>query len=290
MSQSPEALHIIPGYTCNLSCTHCATLSGPAAKGRLSQQEVSSIKKYISDYQPQLIQFTGGEPTLFPEIINDIIREHLEDGKAQIKITTNGWFTGSMASIQSTLSKILKIDFLQLSWDKFHGSPLERQNIVRLKEYCLEKNITFNISICISDPKDLIEAEKITGDLDLDIKYQRVSQAGRAKRNNITYQFKNFEESVLEKSCPGKNVMSYIPGKGWSTCCSNLTFNLDRPQGLVTHASAEEHLASSFYQETHSMNFGEIIRNRKMSNLNFTPNDSMVCNLCEKIYSAEMSV
>ena len=225
-----EMLHIMPGDYCNLSCSHCGTLSGPKGTMVLGTEELVQIDRAIREYLPEKLLFTGGEPTFFIETINKIIDFYPSGVDFEVQFTTNGHYAKSFEEIEKYLGAAKKLNEVQISYDKFHGSRLNIDDLKRIKEWCSKKDIKVNISMCISSPLELIEAQKTAEESNIKLSYQPVEGSGRAKEMKREYKYFHFEEEVKSKSCPNAGSISYICGKGFSICCSSLMFNMDNTE------------------------------------------------------------
>lgn len=283
---SMEILHVMPGYLCNLSCSHCVNDSGPRQTTRLSQIEIAKAKEVIKTHSPRRLIFTGGEPTLHIDLVNELLLSHPNIESANILLTTNGWFSKSPELLRNTIEKLLKVSGLQLSYDTFHGSKLSIDDVVRLKTFCLEREIQFNISICISSPLELIEANKIQRAIGAQVIFQKVEASGRAKTSGGSYKYLSFQASVFDLKCPNLGSITCIPQKGFSVCCSNLIFNRLKTDNFA-HPTLEEHTSSDFYKEICSKTFGQMLESRGLASEHFDPEFSAPCRMCEYIHAGD---
>lgn len=142
-------------------------------------------------------------------------------------------------------------------------------------------DITFNVSYCINDPMDLIEINNIKSLFDVEVIFERVTNSGRAKQTKSGFNFPLFDEAVLTKKCPNVQAITYIQGKGYTHCCSNLSFN--NKETHFTKNTLSNYLASEFYNLSSNYSFGDLIKKYNIQNIELENNDSMECNLCEKV-------
>lgn len=130
-----QMIHVMPGYKCNLYCTHCGNNSGPNASDALNTDELNSLSRCMSLHSPRKLLFTGGEPTLYIDIINQIISAHADKDNLIVQITSNGWYAkGGRKLILKVLQKIEQLNHLQLSYDVFHGSLLNFEDIKMISQ------------------------------------------------------------------------------------------------------------------------------------------------------------
>lgn len=279
-----NSINIILGYACNYRCKHCITSSGPDQKNsRVSDEEIQTLCQTIRDHQPRVLLFTGGEPTLFPEIINTIVKAHPTRETAKIMITTNGWYGKSESDIEKTLCQINELNAVQMSFDIFHGNESKISYVKNIADYCRKQNIEFTVTMCLSNPMDLVKAKPILKDLNVPVTFQPVITAGRAVQNELQFRYFSFEEEALEKRCPSGSAV-YIPQKGFSNCCSSLVYG-EKPFKGAIHSTLNEHANSSFYKDISSLTMRELAEKKNVDITNLPPNLSHVCHLCEYIHS-----
>lgn len=278
-----EILHIMPGYTCNLSCAHCVNESGPKRNESLLEEEILELKTTIAKLAPKRLVFTGGEPTLYISSINELIESHNFIDTLDVFITTNGWFAKNLESATKVLNSFKKITHLQLSYDLFHGSKLKIEDIKLLKNILHDLGIVFNISVCISSPSELMLANEIQLKTETTVIFQKIDASGRALKNNVEFKYPVFDPEVLEKQCPNLGQFSYISGKGFSTCCSNLIFNSNCPS-FVFSKKLEHYMNGSFFKQISSKTFRQLAIEKNIDISNLSPSYSAPCRLCEYIF------
>lgn len=278
-----EVLHVIPGYLCNLSCSHCVTRSGPQRLSRLTEAELKAVIGAVKRHRPRLLLFTGGEPTLYINDINDIVASHPEPSESGVQITTNGWFARSARATEAVLGRLSRLNRLQLSYDHFHGSPQTMEQAIALASWCRERGVIFNTSVAITSPTDMIFADELQRRTGERVVYTFVEAAGRARERRLEYRFDRFQPEVLEATCPGRGTLTYIAGRGFTLCCANLAFNSDSPD--FVHPTAESHLSSRFFQDMSTKSMGQLLNDAGLEVSKLLPNHSSPCGLCERIHS-----
>ena len=284
-----STIHVMPGLYCNFYCSHCVNESGPKQTLKVTDEEVQSIKESIQEYAPKRLQFTGGEPTFYSKEINSIVASHPSLDECEVHLTTNGWYGDSKEEIKNILSKFNRIDFLLLSYDKFHSSKFKEHRIANIKQYCESNGISFGVSMCITSPIEGIKANEILSKYEADVLLQKVDLSGRARKNNLAYKYPLFEEEVLEKKCPNLGTLSYLPNKGFTFCCGNLVFN-SKDSSQYAHKSPEEHIESDFYKSIQGKTLGELAKEKGIDISNLKSEYSSPCSLCELIWEGEKHV
>lgn len=283
MGSNLKELGINLGYRCNFRCAHCSVLEDPRLK--LSPGEIGLLARTIRRYKFGSLLFVGGEPTLYIDIANSILSKAGDLSGISVRITTNGHFAGTRTKAIKTLSSFLKLDKVQLSYDKYHAQFLPFGNIKNLFEACRTLGMKFNVIAAIENPMEVLLAEELKKSGLFTVAIQKVIPVGRAKINGIRHPFPSFDKKVLRKSCPNHDKVMYFCGRGFSSCCSSLVFNSGH-DGVV-HPSVAAHLKSDFYKTVFSSTFGRFAKDLGVRVAELKPEDSMPCNLCEYLFGLQ---
>lgn len=268
------------GYRCNFRCAHCSVLEDP--RGKLTPGEVALLARTIKRYKFGSLLFVGGEPTLFIDIANDLLRKAGDLSKTSVRITTNGHFASTRENALKTLSSFFKLNKVQLSYDKYHAKFLPFENISNLYEACRVLGKEFNVIAAIESPMDIMLAEELKKAGKFKVAVQKVLPVGRAKINGIHHPMPSFDRGVLRKSCPNRDKIMYFCGRGFSSCCSSMVYN---PGHLgVVHASIGEHRRSRFYRTAILSSFGCTAKRLGVSVSGLGPEHSVPCILCEHLF------
>lgn len=276
---SIDTINIVPGNFCNLRCSHCVNESGPDRNDRLSEAEIHHLISEINLAQPKLILFTGGEPTLHLDLVNQIIKG-LSFLNFEVKITTNGWFSKSDEKLEEILNSFERLNWVQLSYDVYHGSRLSVSDVKRLSKSCISRGIKFNITMCVSEAMDLIKASELSNEIGQDVVYQKVANIGRARKTGTEFKQPRFDRAVLNQRCANLDTISYIHGKGFTFCCGPLVFETNMP---IAHTSIETHMKSQIRRTFENKTFGELLQEAGGSEHELTPAMSHPCSLCHYI-------
>lgn len=90
-------------HACNLHCSYCFAGSGPGDHGR-SFEDVVHLLEVIKDAGgPRPIQFSGGEPTIRPDL-PELIEVAHEKGFEHVQVNTNGLMLAADAGLAARLS------------------------------------------------------------------------------------------------------------------------------------------------------------------------------------------
>lgn len=88
---------LIPGWDCNLRCTHCVVIDKLTKPGVTKNTiDINQFKNFVDDYMKLLsknhltLSFVGGEPLLYTDLINNLVSQmNQSDYKVLYHMTTN---------------------------------------------------------------------------------------------------------------------------------------------------------------------------------------------------------
>lgn len=281
MRSAIRRIGIISGYKCNFKCAHCC--SPDDGSRSLTDKEEAAILSSIRSNNIRSLHFLGGEPSLYIDKTNRLLFKLDNLSRYKIRITTNGHFARSKNAAIAVLSSFLKLDHVQLSYDKFHKNFLPYSNIRNLYRACSALKLRFGIVAAVESPLDLIQLDKLKTIGSINIGIQKVLPIGRAEKTGLFYKHPFFDRSVLSRRCPNRKVVTFLPGKGFSICCATLVFGEN--WRTACHPTLKAHLASRFYNLMTNHSFREIMRISKLPDTSFSPEQSSPCVLCGNIFS-----
>lgn len=123
----PQVLAFITTYRCNFSCDHCSVAAGPERREVLAAGVMQRvIEQAYALPSIRVIVFTGGEPTLYPELIQEGIKLAHEKGFVT-RLVTNAWWAQTAEKAYRFLQdyRAAGLDELNISYDDFHAKYLE---------------------------------------------------------------------------------------------------------------------------------------------------------------------
>ncbi len=276
---SIKFFNIIPGLNCTMACQHCATNSSPTHKNRISDFEKELLIKELNNLKPPNVILTGGEVALYKKDLLDILNSLVFPFKTIL--TTNGFSAKNLKDVDSFCGSIKNLSLIQLSFDRFHGQTLESVLPFLFKNYCFEKKIDFVLVACLSQFSDIDFAVEAKSTYDCDVIFQKIEGSGRAYSTNSEFRYDVFDNSVLSKTCPNIDTLSFIPQKGFSHCCANNIFNNNWKD--VSFYNLDQLYHSSFYIDCKKSNFHQRLRNINFDEKSLSPRMTSPCNLCEFI-------
>ncbi len=122
-------LQIHPSLRCNLSCAHCYSASGPAARTELDAATVCEVISDAAALGYRVVSVSGGEPLMYSGL--EQVLAHAKSLGLHTTVTTNGFFTGP-----ERLNRLRTlVDVLAISLD----GPPEVHNRIRGSERAFER-------------------------------------------------------------------------------------------------------------------------------------------------------
>ncbi|HOJ85645.1 MAG TPA: radical SAM protein [Elusimicrobiales bacterium] len=267
---------ILVGNKCNYKCSHCLFSS--------------NVKDYVDDFSTLISEinlrdvnkllFVGGEPTLYIKEINKILSKIKNLGKKEIIITTNGWFASDISKTEKTLKSFIKLNSVQMSYDRFHMEFSTLKKLKTLYNACLNLKKDFSVILSISNIKDLIILKKLNDIGSFRVGIQKVYRMGSAFKNQIYFK-ETLNKNFILRKCPliKNNEIIYIRGKGFSFCCSNLFFSRE---SLVVYKNINFLMRSELFNILKKYNFREMANKYKI-NIKYN-NVNNECDICEEIW------
>lgn len=135
---------------CNLECPVCFAESSPARKKNLSLEQIESMMDALveSEGEPDVLQISGGEPTIHSQIL-DILKLAKTKPIRHLMINTNGVRLARDRDFVQELSKLSPGFEIYLQFDSLEKSALENLRGIDLRtirRMALDNLEKFNIS------------------------------------------------------------------------------------------------------------------------------------------------
>lgn len=112
---------------CNLSCQHCFTSK---SSQKLNTKDAVRFLETCRNTTIEKVGFSGGgEPFLYTEFLEDVIKSAVKNDFMFDRIMTNGDWWNKAPILNATLQKIYDAGYdgkIGLSWDAFHGQDFNR--------------------------------------------------------------------------------------------------------------------------------------------------------------------
>lgn len=278
-----EQFNILVGMGCNQSCRHCTTNSSPSLiKEEIDNDEISKIIDTINANNFREVMFSGGEPSLYYASIEKIMDSVHK--KIFYSMTTNGQFLYSDSNFNKINNIIKRMKRIYISIDSFHRH-VDVNKLCQFRDYLSSLKIDFALRVTITDPLEIVKIKNEYKDYNFKLIWQKCGVGGRAKMENLSYKYIDFDENVLNQKCPSLNILNYIPKKGFSNCCANLVFNSNLAQVFSSEYNSLKDLSFLKYMQKYT--FGDLIKKKQVQIPKLTAEMSDPCYLCEQIWEYE---
>ena len=175
--------------SCNLSCAHCYADAGTDGTGELFLEQWKQILSEGARLGAKRVQFTGGEPTLHPGLM-DLIEYAKSHGYTNIEVFTNATrLEDSLLRSWATLGVKVALSFYSYNpetHDRITGTPGSFRQTVQGIKAVMSHNIPIRVAIVLmkenlSHHKDTIEFLKGLGLKDKEIEWDYVRPTGRGE-------------------------------------------------------------------------------------------------------------
>jgi len=132
---------------CNARCLHCAFGCGPEIEGFMRLEEA---KRYATDVKAldiEIVCITGGEPMLYPHLVEEIIRQCSRLSFPEIWLFTNGFWAHNLPKACATVEKLRSLGLTKMftSIDFFHQIYVPIESVKNAIEASLESMLEVSI-------------------------------------------------------------------------------------------------------------------------------------------------
>lgn len=154
----PILAQIVPIRRCNLACTYCNEYdkTSPPVETETMLRRLDKL----SELGTQIVTFSGGEPTLHPDL--DLLIQRVRNNGAIVTVITNGYF---LTPDRIQRLNAAGLDYLQISIDNVQPDAVSKKSLKVLdqKLQWLAKHAEFSVTINsvlgsdIAQPEDAYE-------------------------------------------------------------------------------------------------------------------------------------
>lgn len=213
MNIASLGLHITD--RCNAKCLHCAFSCSPESDISMGLREA---KIYVADAKAldaEIVCITGGEPMLFPDLVEKIIIECSRLSFPEIWMFTNGYWANNLAKTFRIAKKLGSLGLTKIftSVDYFHQIYVPVESVKNLIEASLEAGLNVCVDArFIGDPYEENKFNlathsylKVLGNFlsRVDVVKAQPMFVGRAAESLIKHVKKKPLSEILKEECPG---------------------------------------------------------------------------------------
>ena len=277
---------------CNMSCPHCCLNCCPENNIVLENSLLrETIGRLALNPRIKTVAVSGGEPFLFPEKVEEMVKWIRNAGK-KAAVYTNGFWCNEYDATYNTL-KVLKTDGLSLlltSVDSYHQMGVSIDNIKNLLGVCLELEIPTKVHVSTTH-KNIHKDDEIlkslgTAKLNASVTTSAVYRAGRAnERITESEIITNQSTEYFHCKYDGMCAVDWNGDVFW--CCSirndNMIIGNIKKENINTILNRVMKKKLFLKLITDAPYVLEKIKERNMLNLEEKYAD--YCELCDKIFS-----
>jgi len=250
MNMTSLGLHITD--KCNAKCVHCAFGCGPEIEGFM---ELEEAKQYVADAKRldvEIVCITGGEPMLYPNLVEKIISECAMHSFPEIWLFTNGFWASDMNRARSTVERLVHLGLTKIftSIDFFHQSYVPIESVRNAIAVSLESGLEVCVDVrFIGEPYEENEFNSATrlhlkflGNLLSKIEVIKMQPmcVGRAAEFLTNHVKMNTLSEILNEKCPGAWAGGTLESPsgvdvdefGFVTICPGLSIGNARKESL----------------------------------------------------------
>lgn len=166
---NPTEIIFAATNSCNLHCSHCYV---SRTTEKLNIQDSIRLLKSCENTPIDKIGFSGGEPFLYPEFLESIIKESIKCDFMFDRIMTNGVWWQNLEELQKSLQNIYDAGYdgkIGLSWDSFHNQDFKKILLFIGEVHKIFGKQSLEIQSVISENDDSTCVEKLAETLDCKI-------------------------------------------------------------------------------------------------------------------------
>jgi hypothetical protein len=171
----------------------------------------------------QMLNFTGGEPTLFLPQIQQLLGRIRR--KIPLVMTTNGWFADRSIRYLDELP----LTAVVISHDRFHAPFISLEKILPLISHFQSRNIDVSFNFVYADIHELADLAPVQA-LGITVHTSRLIKSGRAQEGSAWHDSRAIHQTcpsldASQRRTPDLEKVIYTSQKGYSPCCGPLVFD-----------------------------------------------------------------
>uniref|UniRef100_A0A7C1IXU2 Radical SAM protein n=1 Tax=Ammonifex degensii TaxID=42838 RepID=A0A7C1IXU2_9THEO len=244
----PKHLVFLLTRRCNFNCDHCSVSAGPMQRETITGVIIKrAIEEAYALPSLRVVIFTGGEPTLYPKLLQTGISLAYEKG-FMTRLVTNAWWARTPEKASRFLERLTEcgLNEINISYDDFHSPYLQtyggEQNIINAVSAAKELGLTVLVGTVIhpeakvrtSYLRQVFQNAGITGELKFLEDF--IFPLGRARLRLPRSIFVFDPAEATESGCrEAGETLVVLPGGEITFCCGHILCS--NAQRLITIGS-----------------------------------------------------
>lgn len=204
---------LMPTLRCNITCAHCLLSCSPESGDTMTKEQIREWVTEFIDLGFKPICLTGGEPFLFPHLVQ-IASAVCAQRSVPLIIQTNGFWASTPSRAIKFLKQIPYISQLGFSVDYAHMRFIKRETVengVRAAYETGIDNVSLSISYQTIDEYEEIAAYYRHRFPNITIDEWPITPIGRALDNpELSYEYDNYLLDFLPRSCEAQTCFTPI--------------------------------------------------------------------------------
>jgi len=232
----PSLFSVFLDYWCNFECKHCSVGSSPTTIMPMPREILEKAFAGLAQVpSAKVVVFTGGEPTLRMEMLEEGIRMARERGLLA-RIVTNGWWASSPEKAHGVVARLRAagLDEINTSYDDYHAPFMKFSRIVNLVRAALAHDLRIGMGVILANDA-VFDAAEIRARLAKGLEMPEDELKGRVHiledRPTPTGNGKDLDVSAMAENdhaligCPQiLSTVSLHPNGGVKACCGHAMF------------------------------------------------------------------
>lgn len=186
-------------------------------------------------------------------------------------IDTGKFFATNKEKCHRLISKIVKVDKLVVSYDRYHSVYVSKENIINVVNYCKINKILIQGNVIIETPLDMKYAD-FFNNISVNSGVGKVRRAGRADSiDSLMYKDIRQDNKRMNSCCCDENkALSFFPERGFSYYPNENSkkFSFQTYQNLIN---------SLFYKKIYKIKFKDMLKTIDNNKVFYNP-----CEICKE--------
>ncbi|MBO4266232.1 MAG: radical SAM protein [Lachnospiraceae bacterium] len=241
-----ERLSLVLTDRCNAACDFCGFSCTPKNNHVMDVQMMERIIREAKTMGIRAVGFSGGEPFLYPELLEKGSKIAKEEGM-EVNIATNGfWGAWEDDKIDEILKRI-RPNFIGISYDDFHRKFIPEDVFFKALSHCYALNI--KTRVFVADLKDEHAAGRFLMSLDnrrfrVPMFIYPVYRCGRARHMPSEW-FLTYKYEDVHITCLSEHAISVLYNGDIYPCCRHQVYESAMKLGNVSNMSLQEGINKS---------------------------------------------
>jgi len=280
--------HLAFGYStqCNIKCDHCVAADDKIPNAKMPLDTAKAIIAEMAACHVTGISFTAGEPLLFLNEINHLIRMCWKNG-IYSRVVTNAHWAGNRQRSDNVISDLMHsgLSQLRISCSRWHQKNIHRENIVNAVSSCKNFGLDYFISFVTDFSKQDDAFEQFLRDNRFKFFPEPLIYSGRAKEFDRSGIFTDYPPNLCAMN------PYFSPDLDMFACCDAGTHFTET--NFFYLGNRQDHNIDDLFKKNENNILYNLIRTMGLTNMasyiGFKASEIVKyrkCQLCEKLFNS----